>query len=292
MARIRKVYRPDMVAHLWANESQDEARNAQGNFYFSGATIYSHGSHFPIARIVRNKGRRAVLLTTRGYSNTTAKHISIVRSACNHLQTFRVADVLGSDHKARLASYKARFADRCKSYTAARSNKPAILESLQSLVNEANAYAEFYGLKTRMSMPANLEAMEAECRELAQKERERKQRAQAKQEKEAQEDREAWLAGTGSYYPCSYGSPIRLRIVADNLETSRGAIVPLDHAKRAFKVVKACKDKGNSYQRNGHTVHLGHFALDSIDTNGNVTAGCHKIEWQEIERVAKLAGVL
>jgi hypothetical protein len=24
-------------------------------------------------------------------------------------------------------------------------------------------------------------------------------------------------------------------------------------------------DKGQAYERNGHTIHLGHFALDAID---------------------------
>jgi len=50
-------------------------------------------------------------------------------------------------------------------------------------------------------------------------------------------------------------------------------------------------DKGQTYQRNGHTIHLGHFALDSLDTEGNVTAGCHTVQWEEITRVAALAGV-
>jgi hypothetical protein len=36
---------------------------------------------------------------------------------------------------------------------------------------------------------------------------------------------------------------------------------------------------------------LGHFVLDAVDTNGNATAGCHNVAWEEIERVAILAGV-
>ena len=36
---------------------------------------------------------------------------------------------------------------------------------------------------------------------------------------------------------------------------------------------------------------LGHFALDAVDPQGNVTAGCHNVTWAEIERVATLAGV-
>ncbi len=88
-----------------------------------------------------------------------------------------------------------------------------------------------------------------------------------------------------------YGEPIRLRIKGDELQTSRGARVPLAHAVKAFRVIKRLRDKGQAYQRNGHTIHLGHFALDSIDSAGNVRAGCHEVEWAEIARVATLAGV-
>jgi hypothetical protein len=82
-----------------------------------------------------------------------------------------------------------------------------------------------------------------------------------------------------------------LRIAGEELQTSRGARVPLAHAVKAFRVLKRLHDKGQAYQRNGHTIHLGHFALDSLDTEGNVTAGCHTVQWAEITRVAALAGV-
>ena len=57
MARTRHVYPVDMVAHLWAHRAQESAPQ-RGNFYFDGDTIYSYGSHFPIARHVKHKGAR------------------------------------------------------------------------------------------------------------------------------------------------------------------------------------------------------------------------------------------
>src|SRR5436190_15215353 len=74
------------IAHLWMNKKQDSARDGRGSFYFKGDTIYSYGAHFPIARHITNKnGEHAVLMTTRTYSNTTAKHISMVQSALHGL---------------------------------------------------------------------------------------------------------------------------------------------------------------------------------------------------------------
>lgn len=67
------------VARLWATQAQDEAHGS--NFYFRGDTIYSYGSHFPIARHITHKGKPAVLLTTRYYSVTTSKHTGYVLNA-------------------------------------------------------------------------------------------------------------------------------------------------------------------------------------------------------------------
>lgn len=49
MARQKLVHSSSMVAHLWANKAQDEARVPHGNFYFTGPTIYSYGAHYVIA---------------------------------------------------------------------------------------------------------------------------------------------------------------------------------------------------------------------------------------------------
>ena len=75
--RKKHVFDTGEIPHLWAHRTQDEARNRQGNLYFTGDTIYSYGSHFPIARHAANEaGERGVLLTTATYSVTTSSHCS------------------------------------------------------------------------------------------------------------------------------------------------------------------------------------------------------------------------
>lgn len=69
-----------MVAHLWANEKQESANGS--NFYFEGESIYSHGRHFEVGRIVRNKrGEKAYLINDTYYSSATSKHQYYVREA-------------------------------------------------------------------------------------------------------------------------------------------------------------------------------------------------------------------
>jgi hypothetical protein len=83
--RTKEVFPSGEIAHLWAHQIVAHARNAQRNFYFNGDTIYSYGSHFPIAvRVSKGKGdkkRECVVFTTQKHSVTTAKHLSAVRMA-------------------------------------------------------------------------------------------------------------------------------------------------------------------------------------------------------------------
>lgn len=74
-----------MVAHLWAHQTQEDARFSGGNFYFNGNTIYSYGNHFPCGIVVYNrKGEKAYVLNSDSYSHTTSKHMWDVRSAIPH----------------------------------------------------------------------------------------------------------------------------------------------------------------------------------------------------------------
>jgi hypothetical protein len=124
-----------------------------------------------------------------------------------------------------------------------------------------------------------------------------KERRRLEREREEAERRQAWLDGKGSGRFSDANGGALLRIIGDpgepetaQLETSHGARVPLNHAIKAFRFVKLIRETGGHWQRNGRTVRVGFYQLDSIDPDG-FNAGCHRINWPEIERVARLAGV-
>jgi len=270
-------------------------RNSGGTFYFEErTTLYSYGRHFPIARHVETKLGRVVLFTTRDYSVTTTSHKSMVARACQHLTVFHVRDV-DTNPRQQFEEYRERYTSLARKYSRARSHKPWILGSMRGIVDEANRFAQFFGLRCRLSMP-NESAMEAECRAIEQREAQRRRREEAKRKREqAERQQEAlervqqWVDGKIDYCP-GYG-PIRLRIVGDELQTSHGARVPLAHAIKAFRFIKRLHDQGQTYQGNGRAIRLGHFVLDAVDAQGNVRAGCHDVSWEEIERVATIAGI-
>lgn len=121
-----------------------------------------------------------------------------------------------------------------------------------------------------------------------------KERRRIEAERLEAERRQAWLdgQGTGHFSDPDGGALLRIEGDGDSAElvTSHGARVPLAHAIKAFRFVKLIREKGGHWQRNGRTVRVGHYQIDSIDPAG-FNAGCHRINWPEIERVAKLAGV-
>ncbi|MES2727571.1 MAG: hypothetical protein V4643_10755 [Bacteroidota bacterium] len=140
------------VAHLFANQLQDNAKYSGGNFYFSGNTIYSYGSHFPIARHVTNdKGEKALLFTERTYSNTTAKHLSIVRQAVRHLN---VIDCFRPDNtKEDNFKYWEREIAEEIAPKLLKAKKPEIyLSQIETVKNKATKYAAFFEVEIPESL--------------------------------------------------------------------------------------------------------------------------------------------
>ena len=215
----------------------------------------------------------------------------MVEGACRHLTVFHVADVNGTEPRKQFAEYRAAYMALVGKYAKARQRKPEYLAALRGFSGGGKPLCRLLRFAARLTLPDDLTGMIAECQAIEKRDRERKQREERKREREAQERLQKWVDGQIDYCPYGYGQAIRLRIAGDELQTSRGARVPLAHAVKAFRVLKRLHDKGQAYQRNGHTIHLGQFALDSLDTEGTVTAGCHTVQWAEITRVAALAGV-
>ena len=65
---MKTIVTTDEVCRLWANQEQWHAHNRQNNVYFNDSTIYSYGSHFPMARHVETKRGKGVLINRASYS--------------------------------------------------------------------------------------------------------------------------------------------------------------------------------------------------------------------------------
>src|SRR6202790_4127305 len=302
--RKKHVFDTGEIPHLWAHRTQEEARNRQGNLYFTGDTIYSYGSHFLIARhVVSDAGERAVLFTTATYSVTTSSHCSAVRSAIpSGLRVFHVpnlchgrysgSDLTADDHASNLADYADRIEKHVVTSARARSSYAKAWNNQHAghLRDQAFDYCVFFDLP----VPNIPEVPEIDSEALTAIRKREAKRAAEKAEQTKREGAEAlvrqqelitkWRAG--QYSGCLYDVPAMLRIDGNEVVTSRGARFPITHAKRALAFVRKIRESQKAYVRNGHTIHLGPYALDRIELDGTVRAGCHVVSWEEIERIA------
>jgi hypothetical protein len=311
MSRQKHVFNSREVAHIWASQSQGNGRNAQGNFYFEGPSIFSYGSHFEIARILN---KHTVLFTTRTYSVTTAKHISYARYAVSHMQVFYVDSF--SDHNRNVRWVEQNIVKGLNDLLKSRTRINFKLQEVRRKIDLLDAYKDRfkkelfleskkivrYWKKKVLIKPdilAKLQATEAKINIglEAKRERENLKRAQyyAKQREiekaylhwKEEIDRlniNAWKNGNElNSRILTYDLPVALRLSDPvTIETSQGAFVPVADARLLYGMIKA----GESIQG----FKIGSYEVSGIH-DGKLIIGCHKIPLREVLSMAKKLGL-
>lgn len=229
------------VSHAWANQTQEEARVSGGNFYFYGNTIYSYGSHFPIAKHVENAaGEKAILFTTRTYSNTTSGHVSIVSYASSHLKRIYCYRP-DCSHKENFDHFQSDIEQIARSLPSAR--KPEkYLNLIDSISSDVRKYAEFFGIPIPESLQAamNIESKDAylgyaeKKRIAAEKTRKREEKEFRKKHKD---ELKKWLSGELPYLYLRDGQDY-LRIKDGRIQTSQRVELPIELGKRLYQQIK------------------------------------------------------
>ena len=277
-------------AHLWASQSQYEGR--AGNIFFEGDTVYSYGRHFPVARFAPEFGE-IVLFTDRGYSNSTAKHKSIIRAAIPDSY-----QIVYCDDPSRPASHNldiwARRVERLRVDFAAKKNKQGRAKLANEIfANSRAAIAYCDALKIDAPGFTCSTTDEDDSREygaIAAREREAKAIIRrAEYEKKAALDASERLAlwQAGEHVPqtnFNYCDTV-LRLKNDEIQTSRGARIPVTDALKIYPLLDRAKRTGNKLEAGLHNINLGAYRFNSFDGN-TLVVGCHSIAWGEIEKMA------
>ena len=227
-------------------------------------------------------------------------------------------------HKANLADIVERLEIAIDTHSRARSGWKMEFYHAQALElrQTAKTYARVFGLKLP-KLPA-VPKMDAEKLE---KLKARETVRASQRETKRQAERAAYAARVadlipawrrGEYIGGYYVSPdgyalLRVRpsttadpsghTLAAVVETSQHVTVPVSGplgAARLLRFLQALKTAGRTYQRNGHSEHIGDFVVDSFGPavltatpedsttpEWILTAGCHRIKWSEIESIAE-----
>jgi hypothetical protein len=263
---MRTKFSNSELAHTYANQSQNSGRSS--SMFFEGRTIYSYGYHFPICSIVANQqGEEALLFTTRGYSNTTGKHITIVRSATNQYKKIYCNNPKGS-HNENFKAWLSSSETIAKNLINARKPEKYLTEIAYNK-RQAEQYCEFFGI----DIPENLQNVfnisnkqeylslyekQIEFEKQEAKRRLREQRAKFK------EQFKKWINDETDRLYTSYKYDF-LRVKENRIETTQAVQIPMEIAKRLYLSIK-----------NG-SLSVGDKILNySVDKIGQeIKIGCH-----------------
>lgn len=288
------------VAHIWANQSKTIAKGS--NFFFNNKSIYSYGHHFEVGRLVQTeKGKTIALFEPRTYSNSTSKHQSLAKNAVHGLH---------ESFDFQLPSYDLTKADFLRAFNrfetivieSLKKSKRAIKYKDLHIREAVNAVDQWNKLKAYFpTLTKGIKKLKTLDQEQIDKlvESEKKKKAIEAKKNKAFLDKQIkmWLNHDINHLPHDSKTMIRQkgkRVITesgnapefrllDEVETSRGAIVPLDHAKLFFNAIKRFEKNPNECNSR---FRVGHFTLDKLTTKG-AKIGCHVLEWKEINRFAK-----
>lgn len=292
----------DTVAHEFAHQAARNNRARGFNMFYDGDTLYSYGAHFPIARFTvrSDNGETVLLFTTRTASVSTAKHLGIARRACSHLPQMHVDNVNATteaDHAAN-ADEMARCFQVNLERAARRRNASYADFDLADAERIRTTHAEYcaaFGVdRPALVYPEKFAELRADIERRRAEQAERGRVAREKRDREAAERMAEllprWRAGERVSLPYTGSGVYLLRVAGENVETSGGARFPVSDALAAYPLLcrlrKLAAERGSlPAMPDGRSVKLGHYRIDHVNAQG-VRAGCHFIEWSEIDRVA------
>lgn len=312
---MKIVVSNSQVAHLWANQSQDHARS--DSMSFRGRNLYSYSTC--IAAIHGH----CALLNSRKYSATTSsKHMPKVRDALRGLAfaTFTVPEVhnagdgigLGSrGHTINISYLRGEYFDYAKKLMRVQTLSDWQREELFTRAHAAQRYAAEFGLNFGADLYPQSEWDAAAARQLRlANDPKRQQRIAARERAAAAREQRAavarvtrqaeYLAGFRANAPGYYNgltdqdgaAYLRVTLDGEQVQTSRGAYVPVADAIRAISFIRAVKYlRKSDWKRDGEQCPVGKFQIDRISANGDIHAGCHFIKWSEIEATATALGM-
>lgn len=260
---MKTVFENRMVAHVWAQQNQSEGRSSNSQFYFRDKTIFSYRDSWPLATFVKPN---EVLLNTQRISLTTSKHLSYVRQALNHDAKIWHVDcgiIKNPDAFLKLTPKKREkfLADKAAKETA--SNK---------------AYKNQLAKNARQRRKEKTAADKLTLDQLITKWRNRETLNQHEQNAIKNKWREE--------NPGERQTDFLRYKDAGTIETNRGAEVPTTHVKKAWAYLKKIDRKTLIDAPINIGMKVGLFKIDQVNEKG-IQAGCHFINWQELETIGK-----
>lgn len=273
---MRKVFTNTEIVHVFAQQSQSEGRSS--SMFFNDTKIYSYGYHYLLGEFIDSD---TIVINDKGYSNSTSKHIGLLRYATSHLRRFyKTTTDIDIVHSS--------ITDSLTKMSTARTRKGDYLNSIYNNYTKLNEYLEYTNTKDNLGygdeikykeiceivsrLDADKDGIMAEIADIEKKRREReKAKSQAELVEWRNHERRNVYRLSKTY--------LRLSQDGESVETTKGVCIERDKARVLYKLIKAGKDiKGFK---------LDYYTVIGVKDN-TLKIGCHDIPMTEVNTIGEL----
>jgi hypothetical protein len=271
------------LSHIWANDPDPSIGKSANSMSCQNGKLYSYSTC--IAQIIND----TVIYNTASYSVTTSKQQGYARSATNHINNKIYLNIPRRGLDSLVFSQSEfdniiEFSEREASQAllkGSRSRKYSDMYNREalSIFSNLEAYALFFDLEYERPNLVHLResALRADI--------EAKAIEKVRKAERIKEQAEALINWRNGEDVRNLFEITALRIKEDQIETTKGARIPVDHAVKFWGLIKSWHEKGVSYVKDHHSIHLGNYSVNRFE-NGILTVGCHSIPYSEIESIA------
>jgi hypothetical protein len=252
------------LSHVWANDPDPSIGKSANSMSCQNGKLYSYSTC--IAQIIGD----TVIYNTASYSVTTSKQQGYMQSATSHYSKKIYLDIprrgLDSlvfnqrDFEEIVIKPNANKANDLL-VKASRSKKYATLYSGQafSIIKNLEKYALFTGLFYSCPDIDDLQELAIKA------DKEAKALEKIRRAERIKEQEEALINWRKGEDVRNRFEITALRIKDDEIQTTKGARIPLDHAIKFWGLIKSWHDKGVSYVKDHHSINLGHYTVNKFD---------------------------
>ncbi|WP_018609558.1 hypothetical protein [Uliginosibacterium gangwonense] len=285
------------VFHAWA--SRRHSNGLCGNVRFDGPVLFSYAE--PIAYLLDDE---RVMIRSERFSVTTSSHQSLAASAVHHTQRIYAPHLpshpLSEPEDIRIVHAEndrrwLKQADELRARYLENKRKTSVLRELNTVLTERDTYSTFFELGwTRPSMgeiDARLAEQEIEFHRQALARHELAMKLAQENAEEQQEALADWRKHIVRRYPYFEQTALRLSQDLTEIETSKGAKVPVSVAETLWKLAQKCRAACTQYVPANVHFSVGDYRLLRVENDGSLVIGCHTIPFSELEPIAEQLGL-
>ncbi len=272
---MKTVFNNSDCVHTFAQRTQNNGRTPNHSIFFEEDKIYSYGYHYELGRFLDDK---TILINDEGYSNSTAKHISLLIGATSQYKQYYKTKTDISIVYRDIMYLKKKLS---------KARKPQMyISKIYSLWNSFNEYInerpvpKLRDHKEYKEMLLFVDSLQDETsiKDLRNWAKEETRKKKDKEKKQLAESLAKFREYKKDYFRIGNEDYLRLSECAQFVETSQGVKIDAQEAKRYLKLLKM----GASMRGE----RIGNYTTISFDKLLRI--GCHNISKEQIKYINEL----